>query len=201
MFASYGGAQRAEGEGMETTGFTPVAGRTVITKKDAFTGSVFLSIVISALLLVFVQAFNVLFFRRVPEAFWPVTACLVAADAAACAAVFARAFSTARGGGPQYAVAYRSDGYFVVCHGGGSREYIAADRVLGVRASRARLRFLFGGWAYSQNAGCGKIVFYVRSGRRAARRSVRGVADCVHAARFISEAYLVRGEDARRRSR
>ena len=49
---------------------TPLAGRAVINKKDPITGSVFLAILISAVLLVLVQSHNVLFFREMPALFW-----------------------------------------------------------------------------------------------------------------------------------
>ena len=48
---------------------TPLAGRVVINKREAITGSVFLAILINIFILVAVQALNVLFLRSIPALF------------------------------------------------------------------------------------------------------------------------------------
>lgn len=174
---------------------TPLAGRAVINKKDAITGSVFLAILISAVLLVLVQSLNVLFFRGMPALFWSFTAVLVLADGVLCVLVFRRALSDAGAARsvPPYTIAYRHDGFFVLCHKSGEREYIPADDIVKVTSSRAKLAFVLNGWAYSGGLNYGRVTFYVSDGKTVSKKSVKYVANCAQSARFIQYTVLSRG--------
>ena len=171
---------------------TPLAGRVVINKREAITGSVFLAILINIFILVAVQALNVLFLRSIPALFWTLTALFIAADAVLCVLVFRRALSDANGSpsAPPYTIAYRHDGFVVLCHKNGAREYIPAAEVTAVRAFPAKLGFIVNGWAYSGNLNYGKVTFYLAGGEKPVKKSVKYVVNCVQAANFIREVLL-----------
>ena len=171
---------------------TPIAGRVTINKREAITGSVFLAIIISACLLVLVQSLNVLFFRGTIWLFWSITAVLIAADGVLCVLFFCRAVNDASvsGRAAPYTIAYRHDGFFVLCHKNGEREYIPAAEVVRVTASRAKLAFVLNGWAYSGNLNYGKVTFYISRGRRPVKKQVKYVVDCARAARFINAVFF-----------
>ncbi len=167
---------------------TPLAGRVTINKNEAITGSVFLAILINIFLIVQVQALNVLFLQNIPALFWTITAVLIAADAVLCALVFRRAISdvSVSSAAPPYTIAYRADGFIVLCHKNGEREYFAARDVVYVKASPAKLAFLINGWAYSGNLNYGRVTFYLASGLdKPVKKSVKYVVNCVQAVKFI----------------
>lgn len=174
---------------------TPLAGRVIINKREAITGSVFLAILLSIFILVLVQAFNVFLFRSIPALFWPLTAVLVVLDAVMCALIFRRALSDAgtSASAAPYTVAYRHDGFFVLCHKSGEREYIPADKIVGVKSSRAKLAFVLNGWAYSGNLNYGKVIFFISDGKNIVKKSVKYVVNCAQAARFIEYTILSKG--------
>lgn len=172
---------------------TPLAGRVVINKKEAITGSVFLAILISIFILVLVQALNVLFLRGIPALFWSLTAILVASDGAACALIFRRALSDAQinSSVAPYTIAYRQDGVVVLCHKNGVRESFPAAEVTDVKGKRAKLAFILNGWAYSGNLNYGKVTFYLSRGEgKVIKKSVKYVVNCAQAANFIRDVFL-----------
>lgn len=167
---------------------TPLAGRVTLNKKEAITGSVFLAILINIFTAVLVQAANLLCLKPLPALFWCLTAVLIAADAALCVLVFRRALSdvTQNCSAAPYTIAYRHDGFVVLCHKGGEREYIPAAAVKDVRACPAKLGFIVNGWAYSGNLNYGKVVFFLDcGGEKPEKKSVKYVVNCVQAARYI----------------
>ena len=181
---------------------TPLAGRVVLNKKESITGSVFLAILINIFILVLVQALNALVLASVPALFWVLTALLIAADAVLCVLVFRRAITDAGEGtcAPPYTIAYRRDGYIVLCHKNGEREYFAVTDVVDVKAFPAKLGFIVNGWAYSGNLNYGRITFYLASpyGGEPIKKSVKYVVNCAQAAVYIREVFLpgCRGENA-----
>lgn len=174
---------------------TPLAGRVVIHKREAVTGSIFLAILISIFILVLIQALNVLFLRGIPALFWSLTALLVLADAAACALIFRRAITAAQtnSSAPPYTIAYRQDGVVVLCHKNGEREYFPAAEVTDIRGTRTRFAFILNGWAYSGNSNYGKVTFFLTHDGKTVKKSVKYVANCVQAAEFIRHAFLTHG--------
>ena len=167
---------------------TPLAGRVTINKKEAITGSVFLAILINIFLIVLVQVLNVLLLHSIPALFWTFTAVIIAADGVLCVLVFRHAISdvSVSSSAPPYTIAYRADGFIVLCHKDGGREYIAARDVVYVKATPAKFAFLVNGWAYSGNLNYGKVTFYLASGlEKPVRKSVKYVVNCVQAVKFI----------------
>ena len=173
---------------------TPLAGRVMLNKKEAVTGSVFLAILINMFVLVLVQALSSLFLSALPALFWVLTCLLIAADGTMCVMVFRLAFvdASASSAAPPYTIAYRSDGCIVLCHRNGECECFAASDVKEVRAYPAKLGFIVNGWAYSGNLNYGKVTFFLacKEGDEPEKRSVKYVVNCVQAAAYIRKVYL-----------
>ena len=117
---------------------------------------------------------------------------MLAADAALCALLFARAFYDARSvaAASPYTIAYRADGYIELCHRDGRREYFAVRQIADVRAYPAKLGFVIYGWAYSGNLNYGKVTFFLSDAGRLKKKSVKMVVNCTDTARFIREDFL-----------
>lgn len=172
---------------------TPLAGRVTLNKKEAITGSVFVAILINIFTAVLVQAANLLFLQSLPALFWCLAAVLISADAALCVYAFRRSISdvTQSCSAAPYTIAYRHDGFVVLCHKSGEREYIPAASVKDVKAYPAKLGFIINGWAYSGNLNYGRVVFFLDcGGEKAEKRTVKYVVNCVQAARYIRDVYL-----------
>lgn len=173
---------------------TPLAGRVAINKKEAVTGSVLLAILINIFVLVLVQFLSARLFQGYAALFWVLAVLLIVADAALCVLVFRRALSdVCSAAAPPYTIAYRSDGYFVLCHKSGAREYVPLAAVADVKATPAKFGFIVNGWAYSGNLNYGKVTFYVFSGGRIEKKCVKRVVNCAQAANFIRQAFLPHG--------
>lgn len=173
-----------------TVHVTPLAGRTTVKKKEAITGSVVFAVLILLLALIILRALAYALGFTAP--FWVISALLLAACGLLFALLFRRVLYDASSSAAllPYTVAYRSDGYIELCHRDGRREYFPVRQIADVRAFPSKLGVALYGWAYAGNLNYGKITFYLSDGGRYKRRSVKMVAGCKNAARFIREDFL-----------
>lgn len=176
---------------------TPVAGRATINKKEAITGSVSLAILINIFVLVLVQGANMLFLHTLPALFWVIAGLFIAADGVLCVLIFRRALQDAwqAADAAPYTIAFRSDGFLVLCHMDGRSEAIPIQEIICAKARPDKLGFIVNGWAYSGNLNYGSIVFFVKSGNKILKKRVKYVVNCAQAARYISGVFLSDGLD------
>lgn len=179
---------------MEEQKFTPLAGRTVPSVKDAVTGSVFIVIIINIVILLFVEVAVMYMLDVLPGLFWTFVAVLIAADVALCPLIFRLALREVRenASAPPYTVAMQGE-KLVLIHTDGSNEQFECSRVLSVKARPAHFGFMLVGWASAAKPGYGKLIFSLE-GEGSKRRKVKYVAGSERAAEFIRTAIIHRGE-------
>ena len=177
---------------MEEQKFTPLAGRTMPSARDAVTGSVFIVIIINLVILLFVELAIMYMLDTVPALFWTFVAVLIAADALLCPLIFRLALKEAHENcsAPPYTVAMQGD-ELVLIHTDGTEERFKAVRVRQVKARPAHFGFMLVGWASAGKPGYGKLIFSLE-GEGSKRRKVKYVAGSKHAARFIREVIISR---------
>ena len=158
---------------------TPVAGRATINKKEAITGSVSLAILINIFVLVLVQGANMLFLHTLPALFCVIAGLFIAADGVLCALIFRRALQDAwqAADAAPYTIAFRSDGFLVLCHMDGRSEAIPIQEIICAKARPDKLGFI------------------VKNGNKILKKRVKYVVNCAQAARYISGVFLSDGLD------
>ena len=120
---------------MEEQKFTPLAGRTTPSARDAVTGSVFIVIIINIVILLFVELAIMYILDVLPALFWTFVAVLIVADAALCPLIFRLALGEVRenSSAPPYTVAMQGN-ELILIHVDGSEERFEAARVTDVKA-------------------------------------------------------------------
>lgn len=177
---------------MEENKFTPLAGRTSPTARDAVTGSVLIVIIINIVILLFVQVAVIFMRELLPALFWTFVALLIAADVALCPIIFRLALREARANAsaPPYTVAVQGN-ELILFYADGSEERFNADRIIAVKARPVHFGFMLAGLVSTGKHGYGTLVFKLSDG--GGRRKVRYVAGCKRAAEFIRRSIIQRG--------